>query len=462
LQSLAKNRDGNIAMTFALLTPLLFIAAGVGIDFQAWLAQKAELQEAADTLALRGARELLLENSSEATIESMLAATATKQFGPTLGSFEMTPAVNTTDDQVNVRIAQPSKQSFFLSQFIPHEDPIVVDATAQAKGVTNVCVIALEESKADAISGATAAKLDAKKCAILSNSRSSTGINVKSLAKIAASVICSAGGAAGGSLNYSPMPILDCPQYDDPLAERTPPSVGGCDHINTQLAPSASAVTMASTLAGGGGSGSSGGGSGSKTSSTTATTSVASIDGAVSGTLPNYERVDISPGVYCGGLRAIGTVDVHAAPGVYVMKDGPLRLDAGARLYGKNVGVYFDGDASIFEFRTNSIVNLTAPKTGLMAGLLFWESASAPENRTHSILSENARELLGTIYLPRGRLAINTKTPIADASAYTAIVVKNLAMDGSPQLVLNTDYNATDIPTPEGVGPTGGAVYLRN
>lgn len=51
--------------------------------------------------------------------------------------------------------------------------------------------------------------------------------------------------------------------------------------------------------------------------------------------------------------------------------------------------------------------------------------------------------------------------PIADSSAYTAIIANKIALKGKPQLVLNTDYGATDVPTPEGVGPTGGAVYLR-
>jgi hypothetical protein len=51
-----ENRSGNVALTFALLTPVLFLSAGIAIDFQARLAQKASLQDAADTLSLRGAR----------------------------------------------------------------------------------------------------------------------------------------------------------------------------------------------------------------------------------------------------------------------------------------------------------------------------------------------------------------------------------------------------------------------
>jgi len=58
-------------------------------------------------------------------------------------------------------------------------------------------------------------------------------------------------------------------------------------------------------------------------------------------------------------------------------------------------------------------------------------------------------------------LSVASLTPVADESAYTAIVAKKFSMTGSPTLVLNTDYAATDIPTPDGIGPTGGQVYLR-
>lgn len=87
--------------------------------------------------------------------------------------------------------------------------------------------------------------------------------------------------------------------------------------------------------------------------------------------------------------------------------------------------------------------------------------ANANSQRLVQYRSGNACELLGTIGLPRGTLKVDTVVPVADSSAYTAIVAKRFKMDGSPVLVLNTNYGATDIPTPKGVGPTGGAVFLR-
>lgn len=439
---LHSDRAGNVALMFALLSPVLLGAVGIGVDLQQRIAQRASLQDAADTLALRGARELLLEHSTPTSIESLIVALADRQFADGLGAFEVSPAVDDKAMTAAVTLSQPGKKSFFLGKFTQDEAPIVVTATAQAKGVTNVCVIALNEQSSGAIKASASATLDAPKCAVLSNSSDTDGVYVSGLAKITAKMICSAGGAKGGSLNFAPPPLTDCPVYADPLSEREAPEIGACDYIDFEAGE---------PLLGG-----------QSILTTTLSAAVGTINGATHGTLTGYDRYDVQPGVYCGGIRLNSKADVHFAPGIYVIKDGPLRVDYGARLYGLNVGFYFEGDASVFEFKPASVIHLTAPKTGLMAGLLFFESRIASEGRTHRIESSNARELLGTIYLPRGRLLVNTIKPVADQSAYTAIVARNFEMAGSPKLILNTDYAATDIPVPEGVGPSGGQTYLRD
>lgn len=432
---LGRSRDGNIAISFAVIAPLIMIAAGFGIDFQGRLAQRAALQAAADNLALRGAREMLLENTSEAQVEALIEAVAQKQYGEALGAYELDPEVDDEAKVATVRIAQAGRKGFFLPQFF-HSGVVEAQATAQARGVTNVCVIALEDDAGDAVRAETAAKLDAADCAILSNSTASTGINVSGLAKLTADFICSSGGASGGTLNFSPLPVTDCPVYADPLADRVAPDASGCDHSDLKIESGGTVSLLASV--------------------------VETLDGSLTSTLPGYARHDLYPGVYCGGLEIEQKSDVHLAPGVYVIKDGPLKIAYGARLYGRNVGFYLDGDASTFLFEPESIINLTAPADGLMAGLLFFESRDAPEGRSHRIRSSNARELLGTIYLPRGELEVDSLQAIADQSAYTAIVAHRLRLKGSPTLVLNADYAATDIPVPDGIGPTGGEVFLRD
>ena len=86
-----------------------------------------------------------------------------------------------------------------------------------------------------------------------------------------------------------------------------------------------------------------------------------------------------------------------------------------------------------------------------MAGLLIFEDRTASKTEKHEITSDNARLLLGTIYLPNGTLKIDSDAPVADKSAYTAIIARAIELQEGPTLYLNSDYEATDVPVPEGL-----------
>jgi hypothetical protein len=87
-----------------------------------------------------------------------------------------------------------------------------------------------------------------------------------------------------------------------------------------------------------------------------------------------------------------------------------------------------------------------------MAGLLFFEDREVIFKFPHIIASNDARNLVGTIYLPGNTLEINSTKPIADKSDYTVIIARKFDMKDGPELVLNTDYESSPIPVPDGVG----------
>jgi hypothetical protein len=138
-------------------------------------------------------------------------------------------------------------------------------------------------------------------------------------------------------------------------------------------------------------------------------------------------------------------------PGVYVMKDGPLQVSGQASIQGQHIGFYFVGLGAVLSFTGQSSVDLTGPKDGPMAGLLFYEAHSAPSGQQHRIRSEFAKRLTGTIYLSRGSLLIDPNTKVAEKSEYTAIVVNRLEVREGPELILNTNYGSTDVPVPNGL-----------
>jgi hypothetical protein len=163
-------------------------------------------------------------------------------------------------------------------------------------------------------------------------------------------------------------------------------------------------------------------------------------------------KVTLDPGVYCGGINVTLGGDVTLNPGTYVMNNGTLTVETGGKLQGENVGFYLTGLLSTIQFGPSSTISLTAPKTGDMAGMLFFEDRDVLFTFPHSIASNDARNLVGTIYLPGNTLAINSTDPIADQSDYTVIIAKKFEMKDGPELVLNTDYENSPIPVPEGVG----------
>lgn len=434
------DETGNVAVTFALLAPALLAVAGGAVDFQSIRNQREELQHAADSLATRGAREFLLENATESQVKALVKATSEAQFEETLGAFTLDVEAVAREKSVTASITQPARKGFLLHNLPAYSQPVSVTATAVARGSSNVCVIALEKEADAAIKTEASAQLDAAKCSVLSNSTSSRGVEAGGFSKLTAALICSAGGARGSSFNFEPAALTDCPVYDDPLKDRLEPEVGVCDHNNLVLGDAGTVSGLVGYAL---------------------TTAVSLIDGSDEDTLVGYTRFDLQPGVYCGGVRIRADADVHLEPGVYVFNNGPLEVELGGRIFGKGVGLFFTGDGAVFNFKPQSIVHLTAPTDGIMAGMLMMEDRARKGAETYSILSANARMLLGTIYLPNGRLRVDSIMPIADDSAYTAIVTRTLRMSGSPRLVLNANYSMTDVPVPEGIGAAGGQVYLR-
>jgi hypothetical protein len=181
-------------------------------------------------------------------------------------------------------------------------------------------------------------------------------------------------------------------------------------------------------------------------------------------------------------LKVTTNADVIAAPGVYIISGGVLEVSNNAKFHGEHVSFYFADDAATLQFKDRADVELSAPTEGLMAGILLYENPNATPGRAFEVASDSVRELLGTIYLPRGifmgngegigttvKNVVNGVTEaagagqllptIGEASAYTVIVANRLDLRGV-NLVINADYASSEVPVPEGVGPNSRKVRL--
>ncbi|WP_018262924.1 TadE/TadG family type IV pilus assembly protein [Methylobacterium sp. WSM2598] len=476
----------NVLVIFGLGAPVLFGVVGITVDYATWLNQKLILQNAADAAALAIVADIQIAapqlERMQAIAESQVRRFVPLKEGDGPVAVRTAPRYRKTSDdpfapgpvEGDVRTANgwsvtlTQRKRAIMSRLVtPALTDITVEATAEMAGTIKVCVLVLDAAASGALALRDQSRIDAGNCSVYVMSADRRGLQMTDGAALTSLKSCVVGGYAGGGY-VRPRPISGCPPMRDPLQAREPPPVGGCTYTNLAIAD---------------------------------------------------ERRTLMPGTYCGGLMINAGASVTLAPGTYVIKDGPLVVGSekqetrstgwgwwGLRgwrpfvpllcywpelvpgshalwcprttttnsppgiLTGTNVGFYFtgkvppdqDGAVRPVQFMPRSTVSLTAGKTGSMAGLLFFEDRDAPPGRQFAVLSDSARRLVGTIYLPRGTFTVRTNQVVADQSEFTAIVARGIDLSSAPRLVINADYGATDVPVPKGIGPTSAMPTLTH
>lgn len=401
-------RSGNVAVLFSIGLPVLLLAGGGAADYMRTVTARSSLQALADGAALAGAQSLRLANSNSTTVTQTVSGFVSSRAGGMGGAVTASTSLLSSNTIVSVQLTQTVPT--IVAKAVGY-GPVNITAKAQAKNAGNtlpLCVVGLDPTQGSTVS-VDVATINAQGCQILSDATAADSVSATNSAHVNTGRLCSSGGAKNdGTAIYSPAPQTDCPPLNDPLASRAPPSVGSC-LLNNLV------ITNALVLI---------------------------------------------PGTYCGGLKVASGGSVFMLPGTYVIKDGPLTVTGGATLQGNDVSIYLASDESVLDIKNNSTINLSAPSTGPMAGILLFENRNAPLNRSHNFQSRNAPNMLGTIYLPRGVLNIGVAgggggsgLAIGSSAAWTIIVARRLKVSDNQTLNLNTNYNATTVPVPAGVGP---------
>ncbi|KMO21834.1 hypothetical protein SQ03_02425 [Methylobacterium platani JCM 14648] len=462
------DRSGSVVIVFALLAPVLLGMVGLAVDYATWTMQRATLQQAADAASLAVVSDMQVSGANTQRMQSLADAYVKSnvklQRGDGAVSVSLTPVVRERPGGSFVPAGQtggraPTGVTVTLSQrkyaimsrlVTPQLTDNRVSATAEAVGTTRLCVVALEPSTDRSVRLAGESQIDARGCAVYALSTSARAIVSSSATLLASGTTCAVGGYTGNSRSFAPLPVTGCPVIKDPLADRPKPDVGPCTNNRLWL---------------------------------------------------RRGNHTLYPGTYCGGLVIDTGAVVTMTPGIYIIKDGPLivgppeeiavtfevcdqpvsaemlptckvavRVERIGSLKGDGVGIYFTGDprrgvvssSRPLLLLPSSVVELTAPRTGPMAGLLLFEDRDSPSGRVFDILSDSARRLVGTIYLPRGTFSVRANQVVADQSEYTAIVANKIYLSHRPRLTLNTRYTDTDVPVPNGLGPTTTQIGLAN
>ncbi|MCJ2012237.1 pilus assembly protein TadG-related protein [Methylobacterium sp. J-076] len=444
----AGDRRGGIALTFSLILPVLLGLVGGGLDYARLVASRSQLQAAVDAGALAGGNALKLAASSVASVKGVTSQIVRTNL-PASADQTVAVTVEVATDRTSVFARAEEKVSLVFGRFLGMG---VQTVSAQAKvslvGKMRLCMLTLDPGAPGAFNLQKNAQVTASNCSLYSNSTDQQGMVGGDNSMARADTICSAGGYLGLRANFAPAPQTGCPVIGDPLKGRPTPAVGTC--------PNSFVANLLTPLAGG--------------------THISA-------------NATLEPGTYCGGLYVSGQAHVTLKPGIYVIKNGPLIVTNSASFNGTAVGLYFTGNNSGLLFNQGTTIGLTAPTSGVMAGLLMMDDRDAgtildpaallnalmPSSqvsptpsalgatqpmRIYRIISDNARTMLGTIYLPSGRVVIDASRPVADQSAYTVVVARQVNLYEGPNLYLNANYDSTSVPVPQGVGPLSGRVVI--
>jgi hypothetical protein len=389
-------------MLVSLVVLLSFLGLGIDVGYEEYV--KTRMQTAADAAAVGGAQELRASGSTNLVTAAKGDAAAngftdgSKGVAITVNNPPATGYSTANSSAVEVLISK-NVPTFFMGMIGISSGTVRARAVALLGSGTS-CFYALDPSASGAFSVSGGVNVQVN-CGIMVDSSSSTAMSVSGGSTATATYIDLTGKAtvSGGS-TVSPAPVTGVAASSDPLASLPKPSVGGCTYTGK------------------------------------------SVSGAT---------VTLSPGTYCAGISISGGSKVTFNPGTYILKGGGLSLSGGSTLTGSGV-TFFNTAATGYGYGPISLsggttVTLSAPTTGSLAGILFFQDSSVGAGAASSFSGGASAILNGTLYFPTTGLSYSG----GSSSAYTIIVADTVNFSGGA--TLNNNYSSL----PGGSPVKGGA-----
>jgi Putative Flp pilus-assembly TadE/G-like len=318
-----------------------------------------------------------------------------------VGTPPTASGVNSSAYWVTARVNQTVPQ-LFSAVLGNYTGRVAARATA-ALNPARDCIYVMDPAGSDAIHMNGSPSL-VSSCGVYVNSNSPTALLGVGTPTLSGSEIDIVGNYSfSGTLNPDP-PSTNVAVMADPLANLPAPSVGPCDQKNPYQ-------------------------------------------------VNTNGTVDLSPGVYCGGIFVKhGTANF--TPGTYILNGGGLSTqDTNSIITGAGVTIYntYDPTSTKSWINTyapinivaNSRATLSAPTSGTYAGVLIMEDRRlTPTSCGGSICTDNfgggsLSSFTGIIY---GRSSLMNFYGNAAMSAYTIIVAYRLSMNGTTDI--NNDYSS--------------------
>jgi hypothetical protein len=363
-------------------------------DFSFMQHQRNMMQTAADSAAMAGAEEL----NYGAVVGAAKADAARNGF--TDGQSSVTVSINNPPSSglnssntgyVEAIVSKPEPTYFLRALGV---NTMTVSARAVAyEGNGPNCFYVIDPSAAGAMSNNGNASIQSS-CGILVNSDSSSGLTANGSVTVKAPTIGVVGNySATGGASFTPTPTTGVIAASDPLAYVKAPTVGSCSQTSLKLS---------------GNTGTSG------------------------------SPFQLNAGTYCGGLKVTGNAFLKFNAGTYVMAGGGMSISANTVATGTGVTFYNTtgtGGYGAISFAGGATVNLSAPTSGPLAGILFFQDRSVPSSAAGSTITGNSTSTFdGAIYFPTTLLTFNGNS---SSNGYSIVVADKLVVSGNSSVGSN-------------------------
>ena len=371
---------------FALMGMIAVVA-----DFSFLQHQRNMMQTAADSAAMAGAEEL--SYGDQVTAGKQDAASN----GYTDGQSSVTVAINTPPSTgpnasnaayVEATISKP-EPTYFLSVIGIHTMTVSVRAVAY-EGNGPSCIYVLDPLASGALSANGNVTIQSG-CGLQVNSSSSSGLTAVGSVTITAPNIGVVGGysATGGAI-LTPTPKTAVIAASDPLAYVQAPTIGSCAYNNFKLTGTSGSVGS---------------------------------------------PYQLYAGTYCGGISVNGNAWLHFNAGTYVLAGGGMSISSNTVMTGSGVTFYNttgSGGYGAIALNGSATVNLSAPTSGTLAGILFFQDRSIPSTGAESTITGNSSSTFdGAIYFPTTAISFGGNS---STSGYSIVVANQLTLSGNASI----------------------------
>jgi Flp pilus assembly protein TadG len=161
-------------------------------------------------------------------------------------------------------------------------------------------------------------------------------------------------------------------------------------------------------------------------------------------TMPKYNvkqvssgTLNLSPGVYKGGISVSGTGSLNLAPGVYYMDGGGFSFSGQGSLVGHGVMIYNapgNGNSGGISVTGQGSIDISAPTSGVYQGVTFFQDRTA--NTTGNIAgSGGATNITGTFYFAGALLNVSGNGGVSNLGSQ--YISRLLALGGNGGININ-------------------------